>query len=121
MTKAAALQQFFESFGIPAYPTSKVPEETKFPWLTYEPIIGTYYGQNIVSPSIELWYYSDSEKQINAKADEISKTIENGFEITCDDGLIMVYLDSPWNPLNDEADKTIKRRQATLRVIYYTF
>ena len=34
MTKAAALQAWFEQF-LPAYTTASVPDDAVFPWLTY--------------------------------------------------------------------------------------
>ena len=39
MTPTAALYQFWSSFGITAYPSNRVPEDTAFPFITYEPII----------------------------------------------------------------------------------
>ena len=120
MTKIQVLQQFFESFGIPAYPTNAVPKDTIFPWLTYEPIMSNYFGQNTVYPTVSLWYHSTSEKGINAKADEISKAIGNGITLTCDDGLIVIYFSGSWMPLNDEADSAIKRRQTTLQIEFNT-
>ena len=120
MTKTQALQQFFDSFGIPAYPTNSVPTETKFPWLTYEPIVSNWFGQNTVYPTVSLWYHSTSEKGINEKADEISKFIGSGHTIACDDGLIVIYFSGEWIPLVDEADSAIKRRQTTLQIEFNT-
>lgn len=120
MTKTQALQSFFDGFGIPAYPTNGVPKETTFPWLTYEPIVSNWFGQNTVYPTVNLWYHSTSEKGINAKADEISKKIGNGHTITCDDGLLVIYFSGAWTPLNDETDSAIKRRQTTLQIEFNT-
>ena len=39
MTPTAALYQFWSSFGITAYPSNRVPEDTAFPFITYDPII----------------------------------------------------------------------------------
>lgn len=121
MTKAATLQKFFESFGIPAYPTNAVPKDTKFPWLTYEPTVTNYFGQNVVYPTVSLWYHSTSEKSINAKADEISKAIGNGITFGCDDGIIAIYFSGSWTPLTDEVDSAIKRRQTNLQIEFNTF
>ena len=35
MTKDKALHAWFSQF-LPSYPTSNVPEDATFPWLTYE-------------------------------------------------------------------------------------
>ena len=43
MTPTAALYQFWSSFGITAYPSNRVPEDTAFPFITYEPIIANWW------------------------------------------------------------------------------
>lgn len=35
MTKNEAIYRFFSGFGLEAYPTSSVPEDVIFPYLTY--------------------------------------------------------------------------------------
>ena len=42
MTKAAALHQFFSSFGMMAYTSTSVPEDAVFPYLTYELITSAW-------------------------------------------------------------------------------
>lgn len=121
MTKAAAIHNFFNSFGIPAYPTDEVPDDTIFPWITYEPVIGNYYGQQTVFPSVNVYYRDTSNVAINAKIDEISKAIGNGIVIDCDDGKIGIYLSGPWDKLTDQADSAIKRKYTTLQMTFYTF
>ena len=41
MTKDKALHAWFSQF-LPSYPTSNVPEDATFPWLTYELITGSW-------------------------------------------------------------------------------
>ena len=56
-TKAAALHEFFSSFGLPAYPVSSVPEDTVFPWLTYE-LITSAWEEGEVGIVVNLWSYT---------------------------------------------------------------
>lgn len=111
MTKSKALYDFFNSFGITGYPINQVPDDTVFPWLTYENTIGNA-GDSEISIQVNLWYRTDSEAIPNAKAEEISKAIGLGGKlITHDEGAIWVKRGTPWcNSLNDESDSAIKRR-----------
>lgn len=118
MTKGKALQQYFESFGLTAYPVNAIPEDVTFPYLTYENVIGSRGSS--ASPTVNLWYYSDSHLQINEKADQISKAIAEGDSISCDDGAIYVYQRDAWHPLSDENDPAIKRRYTNLTLIFNT-
>lgn len=117
MTKAAALYQFFNSFGITAYPAEDVPDDAIFPWLTYETIIGSY--GDLVYPTVELWYYGESNVPINAKAQEIANRCKNGAYVACDGGGMVVYC-GMWTALKDDADDKIKRRMSDFEIEYYT-
>lgn len=121
MTKSAALQAFFESFGIKAYPASSVPDDTEFPWLTYEPILSTWDGDE-ASITVNLWYRTESEKTPNDKAAEISEAIGMGGKIIpCDGGAIWIKRGSPFcQSLSDEADYIIKRRYIQLTAAFLT-
>lgn len=118
MTKASALDSFFNSFGIPAFPSNRVPDDVMFPYLTYEQTSHNY--GNATHPRVNLWYRSDSEVPINAKADEISKAIALGKSIPCDDGAIYAYLEEGWQVLTDEADSMISGRTTNLTLRFNT-
>lgn len=120
MTKGAALQQFFSSFGISAYPTEDVPKDAAFPWLTYETITGAW-GDS-VGITVNLWYYSERNVEINAKAQELSAAIGLGGKIIpCDGGAIWIKRGSPWcQSIRDEADDKIKRRYINITLEYLT-
>lgn len=115
MTKEKALYNFFSGFGITAYPSNAVPENTTFPWLTYSTPIG-YDGD--VSAEVNLWYHTESEATPNKKADDIAKVIgRGGVILTYDDGAIWIKRGNPYSvSLTDDNDATIKRRQ--LNIIY---
>lgn len=119
MTKQEALNKFYNSFGLVAYPSHAVPKDCAFPFATYEVKTGSY-GMD-TSPMLQLWYHSESERIPNAKADEISKAIGTGVTIPCDDGIICIFADNPWNTLSDQADASVKRIYTTLTVRFETF
>lgn len=121
MTKAAALYKFFSGFGITAYPSSSVPEDKEFPWLTYDLVTDAWEGGE-VSITINLWYLTESEAVPNAKALEISKAIGyGGKQIPCDGGTIWLKRGQPWcQSLTDDTDARIKRRYINISAEYNT-
>lgn len=121
MTKGAALHEFFNSFGIPGYPISSVPEDALFPWLTYEVTTGSLDSGG-VGLTVNLWYYGESESIPNAKAQEIADYIGySGRTIAIDDGYIWIKRGAPWSQnIRDEADANIKRRYINITVEYLT-
>ncbi|MCD8208413.1 MAG: hypothetical protein LUD72_10785 [Bacteroidales bacterium] len=121
MTKEAALLDFFESFGIDAYPVSSVPEDCEFPWLTYELTTGSW-EQGEIGLTVNLWYYTTSEAAPNAKAREMSEAIGYGGTLrACDGGYIWIKRGQPWcQSLQDETNKNIKRRYINISVEYLT-
>lgn len=110
MTQAEALYKFFSGFGIPAYPANSVPNDTVFPWLTYE--LKTGYVGDSFSCAVNLYYYTDSEAVPNAKAEEIGNEIGlGGIQIPYDSGTIWIKRGSPWVTPIPEEDSTIKHKQ----------
>lgn len=121
MTKAAALHQFFSSFGMTAYTATNVPDDVTFPYLTYE-LVTSAFDEGEVSLTVNLWFYTESEAIPNAKAEEISRVIGRGGKIIrCDGGYIWLKRGSPWcQSLSDETSPTIKRRYLNVTVEYLT-
>ena len=118
MTKDKALHAWFSQF-LPAFPTSNVPEDATFPWLTYELITGSWESGEIAL-TVNLWYYTESEAIPNAKAQEISDAIGmGGAFVPYDGGAIWIKRGSPWcQNIVDESDKNIKRRYLNITVEY---
>lgn len=121
MTKEAALHKFFNSFGIPFFPSSSVPDDAIFPWGTYELITSAWDGGE-VGLTVNLWYYTTDEAPPNAKARELSEVIGRGGKmLKCDGGYIWLKRGSPWcQSLSDETDKIIKRRYINVTAEYLT-
>lgn len=120
MTKDKALHAWFGQF-LPAYPTSNVPEDVTFPYLTYELVTGAFDGGEI-GLTVNLWYYTESEAVPNKKAQEIAETIGNGgTTIPCDGGLIWIKRGTPWcQNVVEESNPNIKRRYLNITVEYLT-
>lgn len=120
MTQAAALQAFFASFGIDAYPTSDVPDDAVFPWLTYDLVNGGWGDR--LSITVNLWYYGDSNVAINAMVQQMNETINiGGVVMPCDGGAIWITKGSPFcQAVRDPSDDRIKRRYINLYVEFLT-
>lgn len=121
MTKEAALKQFFSGFGLTAYPSTAVPKDVMFPYLTYE-VITSAWGGEPAGLTVNLWYFTTQESIPNAKAREISEAIGLGGKvIPCDGGYIWLKRGSPWcQSLTDETDQNIKRRYLNVTAEYLT-
>lgn len=121
MTKEAALHSFFNSFGIPGYPSSAVPEDAVFPWLTYD-LTTSAWDDGEVGLTVNLRYYTTDEAPPNAKARELSERIGmGGILVPCDGGGIWLKRGSPWcQNLKDDADHNIKRRYLNITAEYLT-
>lgn len=119
MTQEAAQQNFWASFGIPAYPNTAVPKNPQLPYLTYQAVSG-FLG-NISNPAIQIWYWTESEAIPNAKADEIAKRIgQGGVILPCDGGAIWIKRGNPWRvSANAQDENSLKLRQlnATIEFI----
>lgn len=120
MTKGQALQEFFSSFGLTAYPSTAIPSDAAFPFLTYEAAFGGYGDAPALT--VNLWYYTESEAIPNAKAQEISARIGlGGMMLPCDGGAIWIRRGSPFaQAIRDEADPIIKRRYLNVIAEYMT-
>lgn len=121
MTKAAAIYQFFNSFGLTAYAATSVPEDTVFPYLTYELVVDAWEGGEVNIP-VNLWFYTESEAIPNVKAHEISEAIGyGGVLLHCDGGYVWLKRGSPWcQSLRDDTAENIKRRYINVSAEYLT-
>lgn len=120
MSKDKALQAWFTAFGMTAYPSTSVPDDTVFPWLTYEYITGSF-GDSDVPIAVNMWFWTESESIPNQKAEEFRKYILEHDLIECDEGLIWVKTGVPWcQSLTDETSPTVKRRYTNVTLEYLT-
>lgn len=110
MTKASAIYQFWNSFGLTAYEENTVPDDAVFPYITYQLVTDSFDREVPVTAS--LWYRSESWTAINAKTEEISQKISRGGKIiACDGGAIWLKRGQPFaQSMGDESDDLIKRK-----------
>ena len=120
MTKAAAIYQFWNSFGLTAYEENTVSDDAKFPYITYQLVTDSFDREVPVTAS--LWYRSESWTAINAKTDEISQKISRGGKIIpCDGGAIWLKRGQPFaQNMGDESDNLIKRKYLNITAEFMT-
>lgn len=110
MTKGQAIQKFWESFNIPAYDETTVPDDAPFPYITYQVHLSSLDGLCITNASI--WYRSYSWKEISEKTEEISKAIAqmNPPSVKIDGGRMFITKGVPFaQRMREESDDTIRR------------
>ena len=120
MTKAAAIYQFWNSFGLTAYEENSVPDEATFPYITYQLVTDSFDREIPLTAS--LWYRSESWTDINAKTEEISQKISRGGKIiSCDGGAIWLKRGHPFSQnMGDESDDLIKRKYLNITAEFMT-
>ena len=120
MTKASALYQFWNSFGLTAYEENTVPTDAAFPYITYQLVTDSFDREIPLTAS--LWYRSENWTAINAKTEEISKKISRGGKIIpCDGGAIWLKRGQPFaQSMGDESDDLIKRKYLNITAEFVT-
>ena len=120
MTKASAIYQFWNSFGLTAYEENTVPDNATFPYITYQLVTDSFGREAPVTAS--LWYRSESWTAINAKTEEISQKISRGGKIIpCDGGAIWLKRGQPFaQNMRDESDDLIKRKYLNITAEFIT-
>ena len=120
MTKAAAIYQFWNSFGLTAYEENSVPDEAAFPYITYQLVTDSFDREITLTAS--LWYRGESWTAINAKTEEISQKISRGGKIiSCDGGAIWLKRGQPFaQNMGDESDNLIKRKYLNITAEFMT-
>lgn len=120
MTKAAAIYQFWSSFGLTSYEENTVPTDAAFPYVTYQLVTDSFDRE--VAATASLWYRSESWTAINAKTEEIARFIGGGgCLLDCDSGFIWLKRGTPFaQNMGDESDDLIKRKYINVTVEYMT-
>lgn len=122
MTPEAAIFKFMSSFGIPAYAATSTPSDVKFPYITYDLVLGEWNAAEVNMP-VNVWYRSDSESAPNAKVREISQALINGgLQVPCDGGMLWIKKGSPWSQAVrvEGEDEKVKRRYININIEFNT-
>lgn len=120
MDKSQALNEFWNSFDIPAYDQYTVPDGTSMPYITYEEAVDAI-GMDIPMTA-SIWYRSSKWSDISQKADEISRKISYGYYIKAIDGGYMVLKRGNVfaQRMNDPDDPDIRRILISILVEFLT-
>lgn len=119
MDKAQALQTFWESFGIPAYEQTTVPETATMPYITYS--VSTDSLDNVVNMTASVWYHSTSWKDISEKTEQIARYIVgmNPPSIKFDGGRLYIAKGNPFaQRMADPNDDMIRRMYLNIQAEY---
>ena len=121
MSKASALYSWFSAFGITAYEESNVKASPTFPYLTYTYATGDF-DSGEVPIVVNLWYTSEGNTAINAKAEEIYTRIgRGGVIIPVGNGSIWLKRGSPFcQALTEPSDANIRRRYINITAEFLT-
>ena len=122
MTPEAALQQWFEGFGMPAYAAAAAPSDGEFPYITYDLVLGEWMAGEVNVP-VNMWFRTDSEAVPNAKVRELSRALAHGGTcVGCDGGMLWLKKGSPWAQAVrvEGEDDQIKRRYININIEYLT-
>ena len=123
MTKAAAIYNFWSSFGLQVFDENAVPtgdDAPEYPYITYE-LITDSLG-NPVAMTASLWYRGSSWTAPNAKAEEIGAYIgRGGIILSCDGGGIWINRGTPFaQSMRDDNDDLIRRKIINIQAEYLT-
>lgn len=120
MTPEAAIYQWMNGFGIPAYAATSTPSDAVFPYITYDLVMGEW-GQPESNMPVNVWYRTDSEAQPNAKVRELREALRHGgVQLPCDGGTVWLKQGSPWAQAVrvEGEDEKVKRRYVNINVEY---
>ena len=111
MSKASAFYTWFSGFGITAYEESNVKANPTFPYLTYTYAVGDF-DSGEVPIVVNLWYRTESNTAIDAKAEEIYTRIgRGGVQFPVEGGAVWLKRGSPFSQaITEPTDANIRRR-----------
>ena len=121
MSKASALYSWFSGFGITAYEESNVKSNPTFPYLTYTYATGDFDSVE-VPIVVNLWYRTESNVTIDAKAEQIYDAIgRGGVMIPVSNGAIWLKRGSPFSQaIAEPSDANIRRRYINITAEFLT-
>ena len=109
MNKIQTLHQFWSSFGLKAYDETSVPDDTQYPFITYE-VSSDNFG-NVLMQSASIWYRSSSWAEITQKEQEIAEYITRGGRMLAyDGGSMWLQMGTPWaQRMIEPSDEMVRR------------
>lgn len=119
MSTDSALYQFFNKFGIPAYPETAVPDNAQMPYITYS-YSETAFDAGDAYITVNVWFKAESELIPTTKAREIVDAVGySGCIVKHDDGYIWLKQGTPLIQKIADEDNTVKRRLINLNAEFF--
>lgn len=119
MTADKALHQFFNSFDIPAFPETAVPDKQEMPYITYS-FATSAFDDLPVGLVANIWYKTESEAIPTAKGMQIGDAIgRGGCLVSVDGGYIWLTKGSPFLRAVPDEENTIKRRSLNITAEFF--
>ena len=117
--KWQALHDFWNSFGIPAYDETDVPDDAEMPYITYGAVVSGF--ERVVMLNASIWYNSTSWTAISQKADEIAQAVKDyRLEAIEDDQYLFLTQGSPFAQRMPDTDDRIRRIYINIMGEYFT-
>lgn len=122
MDKVQAIDEFWNSFGLPAFDENTVPpdEDLTYPYITYN--VSTDSLGNMIPLSASLWYRSTSWADITHKAEEIAQAVKTQrMPVKIDGGYVWFVGGTPFaQRMSDPNDDMIRRIYLNVSAEYLT-
>lgn len=118
MNKEQALQNFWESFGVPAYDELSVPDGAEMPYITYS--VATSDLGNPTAMTANLWRRSSSWEAITLLKDQIAEYIGQGRVIKIDGGYIWIVKGATFAQRLADDDDKVRRIYLQIMAEYLT-
>lgn len=120
MDKSQALNEFWNSFGIPAYDQYTVPDRTPMPYITYENALDAL-GEDVPIMA-SIWYRDSGWENASKKAQEVASKIGYSYYIKAIDGGYMVVKRGSVfaQRMNDPDDADVRRILISVLIEFLT-
>lgn len=105
--KWQAIDRFWNSFGIPAYDESSVPQGATMPYITYHAEVASFEEPVLLTASI--WYRDTSWEAISLKADEIYDLLDEYAIFKVQGGYIFMNKGTPFAQRLADEDDSVRR------------
>lgn len=117
--KQQALSSFWNSFGVPAYERTTVPDDATLPYITYETAISDLDQKLALSG--HLWERTTKWLFLDNKANEISRFIDDMSPIQINEGYVYITKENPFaRRVSDKNDSNIRGYAFNIGVEYFT-
>lgn len=118
MDKIQALNNFWSSFGLPAYDVNSVPSDASYPYITYEVSLSDF--DHDIPLTASIWYKGTSWLGATQKEAEISSYIgRGGLIVPYEGGAFWLRKATPFaQRIGDDTNDQIKRYILQLSIEY---